>query len=255
MKHIVRLIAVAALLLVVAACHAPAADRATQASEPMELKIYAVPPEQTMSLTGSLGNALGKTANITSPAPGKLLVYAPRDAQSSIADAIASLGKSAASEPAAAQIDLHFWIVDAQAGPGSDDVALKPLAAALDSVRKSMGPLHFQLDQAAAARTSVGPAGSIKTATNGGYPRSFHFKVSATHGNTVQLSLGYGDHGATGLDELDTQLGVMSGKYVVLAQAPGACAVALPGKVAPPCPQKPMLRLLIVRADILPPQA
>lgn len=255
MKHLIRLIAGAALLLGLAACHTPVADYTSPASAPMELKIYAVSPEQTNPLAQSLGSVLGKTAMITTPAPGKLLVFAPRDAQSSIAEAIASLGKSAASAPAATQVDLHFWVVDAHTGPGSDDAALKPLAAALDSVSKSMGPLHFQLDQAAAAITSVGRDGGIETATDGGYLRSFHFDVSATHGNTIQLSLQYQDRGESGLAQLNTQISVASGHYVVLAQAPGACAVALPGIAAPPCPQQPTLRLLILRADILPPPA
>lgn len=255
MKHTVQWIAGATLVLALSACRAPADNHAGQVAAPMELKIYAVPPEQTIPLAGSLGNALGKAANITVPAPGKLLVYAPRDAQSSIADAITSLGKSVASEPAAAQVDLHIWIVDAVAGPGSDDAALKPLDTALESVRKSMGPLHFQLDQAVSAITSVGPDGSIKTATDGGYPRSFGFQVTATHGNTIQLALSYDDNGQSGLSQLDTHIGINSGQYVVLAQAPGACAAALPGKTAPPCPQKPALRLLIVRADRLPAQA
>lgn len=255
MKHTFQFIAGATLLLALAACRAPADNHAGQAAAPMELKIYAVPPDQTTPLAGSLGNALGNAANITVPAPGKLLVYAPRDAQSSIGDAISSLGKSATSEPAAVQVDLHIWIVDALAGPGSDDVALKPLAASLESVSKSIGPLHFQLDQAVSAMTSVGPEGSIKTATDGGYPRSFGFKIKAIHGNTIQLSLSYDDNGQSGLSQLETQIGISSGQYVVLAQGPGACAGALPGKVAPPCPQKPAQRLLIVRVDRLPAQA
>lgn len=254
MKHTLRLIVAAVLLLALSACHAPTGNHADQASAPMELKIYAVPPEKTMPLVASLGNALGNAANITSPAPGKLLVYAPRDAQTSIGEAIASLGKSAEGEPASAQIELHFWVVDAQTGSGTDDAALKPLMTALDSVRKNIGPLHFQLDQAAAAMTSVGPLGTIQTAADGVYSRGFRFKVIAIHDKTIQLSLGYNDRGQGGLAELDTQLGITSGQYVVLAQAPGACAPALPGKAAPPCPQKPALRLLIVRADILTPR-
>lgn len=255
MKHMIRLMAAAALLLSVAACHEPAAGQADQGSAPMELKIYAVPPEQSMMLANSLGNALGKKAGITIPVPGKLLVYAPHDAQSSIGEAIASLGKSAVAEPAATQVDLHFWIVDAQAGPGADDATLTPLTASLESVRKSMGPLHFQLDQAAAAISSVGHAGFITTATDGGYERNFRFDVKAVHGDVIRLSMGYGDRGQSGLAQLDTEIDISSGQYVVLAQAPGACAAALPGKAAPPCPQKPALRLLVVRADILPPQA
>ncbi len=255
MKHTLQLIAGAALLLGLSACRAPADNHASQTSARMELKIYAVTPEQADPVAQSLRGALGPMDTITVPAPGKLLVYAPRDAQSSIGEAISSLGKSVVAQPADVQVGLHIWIVDALAGPGSDDPSLKPLASSLESVRKSMGPLHFQLDQAVAAITSVGPEGSMKTATDGGYERSFGFQVKATHANTIQLALSYGDNGQSGLAQLDTQIGITSGQYVVLAQAPGACAPALPGKIAPPCPQKPALRLLIVRADRLPAQA
>lgn len=255
MKHTLRMIAGVAVLFALSACRAPADNPADQAEVPMVLKIYAAPSGQASQLAQSLGRVLGKKASITSPAPGKLLVYAPSNAQASIGDAISSLGKSTESDQTPAQVDLHFWVVDAQSGPGTDDAALAPMTSALDSVRKRIGPLHFQLDQAVSAMASVGHNGSIKTAKDGGYMRSFDFQISGGHGNTIDLMLAYADQGQTGLAELETQLDVTSGHYVVLAQAPGACAQALIGKAAPACPQKPALRLLIVRADRLPPPA
>ncbi len=255
MKHAFRLIVATSLLVVLAACSASGNDHGDSGAAAMTLKIYAVPPAQTEQLRQSLGNALGKTANVTVPAPGKLLIYAPAGAQASISAAISNLGESGTAEAAPAQVDLHFWVVDAQTGTGVDDPALKPLASALDAVRKNMGPLHFKLDQAVAAITSVGHDGSLKTAAEGGYPRGFGFEVNTAHDNTINLQLSYADDGFSGLAQFETRIDVQSGHYVVLAQAPGACPAALPGKAAPPCPEKAVLRLLIVRADRLNPPA
>lgn len=256
MKRIRRLIASASLLLALTACHGPGDGQPKQAATPMELKIYAVPVQQTGKLAEALGNAMVGKATVTTPVPGKLLVYASHDAQASIATAIASLAQPAASNSSAPQVDLHFWIVDGESGAGNDDPALKSLSAALEKVRQSMGPMHFQLDQEVAARSaSGGHLDSIVAATDGGYPRSFDFSINGMHEDTLDLWLVYEDHGERGLAKFKSQITLRSGQYVVLAQGPGACAPALPGKVAPPCPVKPALRLLIVRADILPPQA
>ncbi|MEO7068470.1 MAG: hypothetical protein ABI114_16290 [Rhodanobacter sp.] len=255
MKRPLRVIAAAAVFAVLAACTAPSNSQADSGTAPMSLKIYAVPPAQTAQLRASLGQALGKNASITAPTPGKLLVYAPVRAQASINAALTDLSKSAPTEEVPAQVNLHFWVVDAQAGAGADDAALKPLASALDAVRKNMGPLHFQLDQAVSAMASLGHNGSIKTATEGGYARGFNFQINSAHANTINLQLSYDDAGQSGLAQFDTQIDVQSGHYVVLAQAPGACAPALPGRIAPACPEKPTLRLLIVRADRLNPPA
>lgn len=255
MNHAFRMIAGLAVLFALSACSAPADNSAGGAQAPMALKIYAVAPEQTGRLVQSLGEALGKKASITSPAPGKLLVYAPHNAQASIAEAISSLGTVAEADPAPAQVELHFWVVDAQTGAGPNEAALAPMASALDSMRKSIGPLHFQLNQAVAAMASIGHSGSIKTATDGGYQRDFGFRVTSGHAGAIDLQLSYDDHGQSGLAQFETQIDLASGNYVVLAQAPGACPSPLPGKDAPACPQKPALRLLIVRADRLPPNA
>ena len=255
MKHTHRLILGSTLLLALTACQAPNDGRVGQAVAPMELKIYDAPPEQTPNLTEALGNALGKVGNVTMPAPGKLLVYAPRDAQASISTAITSLGKASPADQKSTQVNLHFWIVDGATGPGSDDAALQPLSATLDTVRQAMGPLHFRLDQTLAAAASAGHCGSIVAATDDGYPRAISFTVNAVNDNSIDLDVGYEDHGQSGLAKFGTQIDAESGHYVVLAQAPGACAPARPGKTAPPCPEKPALRLFIVRADRLPPHA
>ncbi|MEO8859662.1 MAG: hypothetical protein ABI343_21960 [Burkholderiaceae bacterium] len=255
MKQILQLIAGTALLALTA-CHAPGNAQSKQAAASMELKVYTVPPAQTGQLTGALRSALGSKASVTSPTPGKLLVYAEPDAQASIGKAIAALGPSSATPSSAAQVDLHFWVVDGQSGAGADDVALKPLASALDGVRKNMGPLHFSLDQMITARTSAGADGaSVVSAVDGGYSRGVDFLLNGINGEMLDLQLAYDDHGQRGLAKFKSEVNLRSGQYVVLAQGPGACAPALPGKSAPPCLTRPALRLLIVRADILPPQA
>ncbi|OOG59564.1 hypothetical protein B0E48_01765 [Rhodanobacter sp. C03] len=255
MKHTHRLILGSTLLLALTACQAPNDGRVGQAIAPMELKIYAVPPEQTPNLTEALGNALGKVGNVTMPAPGKLLVYAPRDAQASISAAITSLGNASPADQKSAQVNLHFWIVDGATGPGSDDAALQPLSATLDTVRQTMGTLHFRLDQTLSAMASAGHGGSIVATTSGGYPRAIDFTVNTINGNSIDLDVGYDDQGRGGLAKFRTQIDAEPGHYVVLAQAPGACAPAPLGGISPPCPEKPALRLFIVRADRLPPHA
>lgn len=253
MKQLLRLVVAASLLLTLGACHAPAGGHAAQASAPMELKIYDVPAAQTGKLAAALGIVLGGRASITTPAPGKLLVYAPHDAQASIGHAIDSLGAKAASAEVTGQVDLHFWIVDGLPGAGDDDPALKPLMPSLDTVRKNMGPLHFSLVQTMAAMNlSISHDGGITTAVEKGYPRTANFHIDSADGKTIALSLDYEDRGESGLGKLRTQIAVPSGQYVVLAQAPGACAPALPGETAPPCAEKPALRLLVLRADHVP---
>ncbi|MGC1548858.1 MAG: hypothetical protein WA777_10025 [Rhodanobacter sp.] len=251
MKHALRVIAGSALLSMLAACQAPAGGNATS---PMELKIYAVSPAQTNDLRQALDNALGKQANVSVAAAGKLLVYAPHDAQASIGAAIAELGKSASPQSSPAQVDLHFWIVDAVAGAGDDDPALKGLASSFASLRQTMGPMHFHLDQTASAVTSNDYRGSLST-TNDGYLQKFDFRIGAVSEDAISLWLTYNDLAQSGLTQFQTQIDAHPGQYIVLAQAPGACPAAPLGKVAPPCPDKPLLRLLVVRVDRLNPQS
>lgn len=255
MKQLLRLIA-GTVLLALTACHAPDSASSKQGTASMELKVYTVPPAQTGQLTGALRSALGSKASVTSPTPGKLLVYAAPDAQASIAKAISAIEPSSTTPSSVTQVELHFWVVDGESGAGADDAALKPLASALDGLRKSMGPLHFTLDQVVSARTSAGSDGTrIESTTDGGYPRGFDFTVRGIDGEALDLQLVYDDHGQRGLAKFKSEVHLRSGQYVVLAQGPGSCAPALPGKSAPPCPNRPALRLLVVRADILPPQA
>lgn len=248
MKQGIR-VAVLAVLFALAGCRAPTGERAPdQAGAPMEMKIYDVPSAQTSKLESALGVALGQHASVTGPAPGKLLVYAPRDAQASIATALADLAKSPAAPAVATQVNLRFWVVDARAGAGPDDPALKPLAATLDSLRREMGPLHFQLDQAVASLAASNHSGMVMTPTSRGAQRIFGFRIGPVENNSVELSLDYQNNGPD-QQEFKTEIGARFGEYLVLAQAPGTCPPSMTVPPATTCPDKPALRLLIVRVD------
>lgn len=257
MRQGFRFGAMIAALLALTACRVPAGSAESQASTPMEMKVYDVPAAQTGRLAAALGGALGQRASVTDPAPGKLLVYAPRDAQASIAAALERLAKTPPTEASPTEVNLRFWVVDAQAGAGPDDPALEPLAATLDTLRKTMGPLRFRLDQEAASLAASNQSGRIATSTGTG-PRSFGFAVGAAEANGVPLSLDYEDDGRSGLRQLKTEVGARFGEYLVLAQGPGVCAApfdATKSASADTCADKPALRLLIVRVDRIEPHA
>jgi hypothetical protein len=145
---------------------------------------------------------------------------------------------------------MHFWVIDGEAGSGSNDPALKPLAGSLDSLRRTAGPMHFRLDQAASLVGADGENSSLTTA-DGPYTRQFHFRVGAIDGDTARLYLIYQDNGGHGLGKLDTHIDATFGQYIVLAQAPGACAQPSANTGAASCPDKPAVRLLVVRVDRL----
>lgn len=274
MKHIVQWMAGATLLLSLVACHAPAADNTNHGSAPMELKIYAVPPAGAGDLASGLQAALGKQANVSLPSEGKLLVYAPRDAQASIEKAIATLG-SAMTAPPAVSLILHVWIVDSEPGNGTDAPTLKALERTLDTLRKTTGPMHFQLAQSAAAMASSGnnhartlaellsPKRETNTITlsDGIYTQNIEFSFDHVSRDGVNLWLDYDDHGASGLKKIKTQIEAPFGQYIVLAQAPGICpplvATNLTNGTArtTTCTDKPALRLLVVRVDRAHPNA
>lgn len=248
MKQGFRWVVALAGVVVLVACRAPASGQANGAS--MELKIYPVPATETARLADALGNALGEKAKVTAPLPGKLLVYAPREAQASIASALDGLDKTASAQPATTQVNLRFWIVDAEVGPGADDEALAPLATTLDSLRRAAGPMHFQLEQSASAMVASGHGGRLVTTASSGYLRNFGFDVRAATNDRITLSLDYQDAGPSGLRQFGTLVNARFGQYLVLAQAPGACPVAPSSrKSSTSCPDQPALQLLVVRVD------
>lgn len=252
-------LSVVALTVALAACQGGNDASSTAANPPMALEIYSVPAARTDEVSQALGKVLDQRAKVTVATPGQVLVYAPRSAQHSIAQAIGTLTRSHPDAPDSTQLRLRFWVVDAISGTATDDPRLAPLAATLAPLRQTMGPLHFTLDLTAAATVASNRRGTLSLAGNG-YPLELAF-TAGTHagevqGNgTINLDLQYEDRGQIGLAKLETHIATRAGQYVVLAQAPGACPPALPGQTAPACPTRPASRLLIVRIDRLPPVA
>lgn len=279
MKHLIRCAAIGAIAwLALAGCRAdeggmnPAGHKA---AADLTLKLYSVPADRTESIQDAVNSALGgidvklfggDRASITAAGPGKLLVYAPRDAQSSIGSVIASLSTSpqvsaAPVQPVAlVQVNVHFWIVNGVAGEGQDDPALQALAPTLAALRKTGGPLRFQLDQSAAAIATPSGDESTLIISKGSYSQAFNFRLDRLTKQDANLRLAYEDHGTSGLEKLTTQVETPFGQYIVLAQAPGACPASGTGltngqSIPSSCADKPAMRLLIVRVDRLPPKA
>lgn len=268
MKHLIRCAAIGAIaLLALAGCgpHGNGTNPAAAGKPAVDLtlKLYTVPVDRTKSIQTAVGEALqglsavlsgGARATVIAAGPGKLLVYAPQDAQASIGETIESLGKAATQQVAPIQVGVHFWVIDGQPGSGDDDPSLKTLAGNLASLRQAMGPLHFRLDQVAALVGTSSEDGSLVTA-DGPYTRSFDFHIGTIRDDTARLQLSYQDNGGHGLGKLDTHIDATFGQYIVLAQAPGACAQPSTNTSVATCPNKPAVRLLVVRVDRLPAKA
>jgi hypothetical protein len=255
MKNTVRWLAGCAVVMLLAACHAPAESNANAGSNSMELKVYDVPASQTRSLARGLSSAFFENKiNVSVPSPGKLLIYAPRATQNSIGDAIAKLSKSSPDEDALPeQIQVHFWTVDAHAGEGTDDPALKDLAGALAGLRQSLGPMHFQLDESVSGVT----AGTDNAQLSTGSGKTFQFKVTSP-GRTPALQISYMDQNQKGIAQLSATFLAPPGQYIVLAQAPVASPTVIftngvPTTAAPAAPDKQVMRLLIMRVDRMKP--
>lgn len=260
MKYLTRCAAVGAIALVTLAGCQPTRRGATPAADGMTLQIYDVPADRTQAIAGTVNRALGGLASklggtgVTIAGPGKLLVYASPDTQSSIGKVIETLGKTTTQSVAPVKMNVHFWVVDGERGSGEDDPALKNLAGSLATLRQTMGPLHFKLEQASALEGTLDEDGSLTTA-NGPYQRYFSFRVASVNGDSVRLHLVYQDGGSSGLRQLDTSIDTTFGHYTVLAQAPGACPPPAAGLRIASCTDKPALRLLVVRVDRLPANA
>jgi hypothetical protein len=260
MKHVVRLAAFA-LLPILAGCHSSDGGRA---SSPMALKIYDVPPAQANELSGALGIAINKDGNVMPAGPGKLMVYAPADTQASIASALAQLRDTASAKASPTQVTLHFWTIDATPGDAPDDPALKELAPSLASLRQTLGPLSFQLEQTISAAAAANRSGSLTTLSHD-TPHIFEFTLGAVQNDALSLNLRYHDgyaastssglSASSGLVELKTNIDTHLGQYTVLAQAPNDnCTVIRGTSASDPRPTETKScqngwRLLVVRAD------
>jgi hypothetical protein len=244
MKHVVRLAAFA-LLPILAACHSSDGDHA------MTLKMYEAPPAQINDLVRSLATALGTKASVSKAGPGKLLVYAPADAQASIGSAIAELRNSAPPQSAPRQVELHLWIIDAIAGNSPDDPALHELAPSLASLRQTMGPTSFHLAQTLSSASTAG-AGSELTLEDHGTVQQFLFTTSPIQYNdALSIEVNYQVQGNAAdagpkLVHLNANLDTRLGQYTVLAKAPSSCPAA---SVAASTPCEKSWRLLVVRVD------
>lgn len=232
-----------ALTLLLAACQGPSADRHDADAQSMALHIYDVPAAQTDGLRDALGKVLaGDKAHVSAPTPGKLLVYAPSSAQDSIGQALATLAKAAPSAPETT-VQARFWVINASAGSGPDDPQLASLNAALTPLRKSLGPMQFQLDQAVAGALVYGKY--INLAGIDG--KIFGLTALAAPQGALDLDVQYQDTGnESGIRSLNTHVATRLGETIVLAQAPRGCRLPMGGS----CTTKGM-QLLVVRVDPL----
>lgn len=250
MKFGLHWIAGCTLALGLLGCHAPS----NNGTASMELKIYPVPSGQSTRLSEDLRIALVDKAQVAAPTPDKLLVYAAHDTQASIGSVIAELTKSAPPPFAApAEVQVHFWVIDAHAGAGGDDPALGSLSEPLMALRKSMGPLHFNLIEAVSGTTSGG--GPARVSTGSGHIYDFDVNTANTNQQSIMMNVSYNDMNSqktAGFIQVHTSIVPRSGQYIVLAQSPAATAVA-PSATDSASP--PTMRLLIVRADRMNPQS
>ncbi len=240
MKHLPRYAAGTALLLALTACQSDSG--APDAS--MELKIYAVPGKHTTQIVNALNNSLAsEKAHAAVALQGKVLVYAPRQAQASIGKAIEEMAESTPDKTVDPLYRANFWTIDAQPGAGSDDPALAPLADTLKALHAAMGPQHFSLVEAVSEQSSG--FGSIMTASGHTYQYDYQSRDNAKE-QGIYLTLNYESHSsqASGIGALHAGLTVKPGQYVVLAQAPNAAwATGTPGAT----------RLLVARMDAVDP--
>jgi hypothetical protein len=212
-------------------CHTPAegSSRATAS----EIKLYKVPTQDAKQVEGALGVLLasnGKTGmGVTQPFPGTLMVLAPPHVQANVASVIATLAKSPIGSARSEPLQVHFWLVAAVAGHGTDDPALRPLSATLQRLRASLGPTHFLLEDSAAIAVDAPDhndvaMGNGSVVTSRG--RRFAFHAVAAGRNSIALKVHYfnttPDAASRTLPELNTMIATQPGDYVVLAEAPPA---------------------------------
>lgn len=271
MKTIFRLLGVALIAAVLAACSAPHGDNA-QGSD-FQLRMYKVPAAQSKAIAGKLDGILASpeflvgtkthtTMRATTPFPGTLLVLAPASVQPSIATAVAELAKAAGSAgpdaavntgktqaPEPVPLRVQFWVVQAKAGAGDDAAALQALEPTLKQVRASLGASHFVLEDSATVAVTA-PQDQDATQGNGSVVtsrgREFEFHATGASKDAVDLKLHYynttQEAASRTIPELKTTLTVHLNEYAVLAEVP-------PADVPANTPNAILMNLLVVRVD------
>jgi len=160
-----RHLGMAALALgLLAGCSPGGSPSGDAAAQHMEMRVYAVPPEQTDALGNTLNTVFATSGSVSigkasSPVPGQLLVLAPANLHGSIEASLRALtngGGPAAAAAAPKQFRLSFWSVDALPESGKDDLELEPLQGALGEARKQLGPVRFVLRDEVSAVSSAG---------------------------------------------------------------------------------------------------
>lgn len=240
-KRIVR-VALAALVLGLAGCHASPGN---EAAAPMQLKLYRVPPARAEAIGRALKDAFGARAQVSSPSPDALLVYAPVPAQDSIGDVIGALGRAAPDKAQPVQLRVRFWVIDGVPGDGPDDVGLKPLESSLVRLRKAFGPMHFIRDGTVSTMVAEGQGGLIQGPGDGGLSQTFHVQARTLRDERVDTALVY----EFGASRIQTRVNAPLGQYLVLAQSAIPCRPHASSAPAPTCGSGGGLRLLVVRID------
>ncbi len=246
-----RWIAACATAMMLMACHSSSGGDASNTAAAMELKVYTVPASQLSPLANGLEGAFqNDKARVSASPPDKLLIYAPRNMQTSISDAIAQLAKpSPAKDNQTDQLTFHFWLLDGEPGAGADDPTLKDLATSLSALRQSIGTMHFQLKERVSGVTTYGE-NSGQVVTGSGHVYDF---VVAGRGQTPAIHISYEDSARVGIGKMQANIIAQPGHYVLLAQAPVVVPQTLSltnGQPSVSAPQEPpSMRLLIVRVD------
>jgi hypothetical protein len=240
--------------------HSSAPDQAQ-----MELRIYHVPPEKTdavrTALVESLAGGKNSVGNVSTPAPGELLVLAPASLQRSIGAALEYLAHPAQTgQTAPVQMRLQFWSVDALAGTGADDAALSGIPAALGEMRKSLGEVHFMLIDHVGAVSGIGSKWVKKSwlvqsaGKSSGVVKQIEYRITGSR-DALSLEidlhdqLPVGDGGPSGtyrVSETDMTVPIRPGQTLVLSQGP------VPTEPGVSKAQATATRLYLVRVDPVP---
>jgi len=211
-------------------------------TDPTIVRVYTVAPEKVEEIRNALANVLAGAKDDAghgraSVLPdGRLLVLAPLRMQASIAEALKQIDVAGADRgpgPSTA-VRMHFWLVDADAGAGADDAALKPLAEVLMAVKESVGAQRFVLHDAVVSTANL--EGEFSSASTAARSKIQYRLRPAREGVRAELHF-EGDAGSA----FNTSTTIPFDQTVVLAQLNAAPADNAPGK--------PHARLYVVRAE------